>query len=55
MEIEDNYTSIGLSLDIAFRIYNKSLLYFGPGIDFGLSGKDNKRNFYCFGIGVSLK
>jgi hypothetical protein len=55
MEEKGNFTSVELSTDIAFRIYDKSLLYFGPAIDFGLSGKNNKRTIYGFGIGVAFK
>jgi hypothetical protein len=55
MEETESFTAIGLSTDIAFRIFNKSLLYFGPTIEFGLSGKDSNKTIYGFGLGIAFK
>jgi hypothetical protein len=55
LEETAHYTSLSLSTDIAFRIYNKSLLYFTPSINFGLSGKGNDNITFSFGVGVAFK
>lgn len=55
MEETGHFTSLSLSTDIAFRIYDKSLLYLGPSINFGLSGKGNDETTFSFGVGVAFK
>lgn len=55
LEETDNFTNAALSTDIAFRIYDKSLLYLGPSITFGLSGKNNNQIYYSFNVGIAIK
>ena len=55
LEETAHHTSLSVATDIAFRIHNKSLLYFGPSINFGLNRKGNDNTTYSFGVGVAFK